>query len=173
MVRFLSPDVRIDLGGIGKGYGLEKIRQILKENRVASAFVSFGESSVLGHGRHPFGNYWEMSVENMFLTGKGLYTFHLKDSCISVSGNHPEYLKRKNKKGHIINPRTGELVTGNKAIAVKSVSAMEAEVVSTAIIAADKLAREDIIAKFAGCEIIEIIYHGENNTDIEINVLNK
>ena len=50
-VRFASPGVAIDLGGIGKGFALDRAGELLARYGVASALLSAGSSSILAVGR--------------------------------------------------------------------------------------------------------------------------
>ncbi|MFP4059337.1 MAG: FAD:protein FMN transferase [Bacteroidales bacterium] len=170
-IQFISHSLSLDFGGIGKGYALDCIKLVLAEQGIDSAFISFGESSVLGWGSHPHGDSWNMAVENIFVPGESVYIFHLTNSSVSVSGNHPKYLKRKGVEGHIYNPFTREVVKGNRLVAVQSHSASDAEVLSTALISANNLAIHNIIANFAGCYCVEIVF-GDDNRNVDITVLN-
>src|SRR5690625_7237094 len=57
-VRFNSPDTRIDLGGFGKGYALEKIKEYLEAVSLPSDFVRYVGCSVLAIGESPAGHGW-------------------------------------------------------------------------------------------------------------------
>ena len=65
-VFFFSESLHVDLGGIGKGYALTRIRELLEKNGVEKALVNFGNSSVLAVGSHPLGDYWPVGVDNPF-----------------------------------------------------------------------------------------------------------
>ena len=57
-VRLLSADARIDLGGFAKGFALERVCGVLREQGVESAVVNFGNSSIAALGHHPYGEWW-------------------------------------------------------------------------------------------------------------------
>ena len=65
-VRFTSPSVKINLGGIGKGYALDKVRKLLSDFGFTSAFISFGESSVSCIGKHPHGDFWPLGIQDYY-----------------------------------------------------------------------------------------------------------
>jgi thiamine biosynthesis lipoprotein len=54
-VRTVSPEVTLDLGGFAKGYALDGIGRKLAAAGVRSAFLNFGDSSMLAVGTHPYG----------------------------------------------------------------------------------------------------------------------
>lgn len=139
-----SGEIVLDLGGIGKGYALEKIRTILKEGEISSALVNAGNSSILGVGAHPLGSEWQVSPAH------GGEAFRLRDSALSVSGRCPA------GRAHIVNPRNGKLVSESHDIAVTGRSALICEVLSTALYAAPAEERKQIINNFEGYNFKEI-----------------
>ena len=58
-VRFDRPGVELDLGGIGKGYAVDRVVELLRRRGVASALVNLGGSSVYGLGAPPGGDAWD------------------------------------------------------------------------------------------------------------------
>ena len=138
--------VTLDFGGIAKGYVLVLLRDRLAAAGIGSALVNFGNSAFLGMGTHPFGDCWKISLPNPY-SGAQVAEFNLKDRALSVSGNTPGYT------GHIIDPRTGRANVERKLVAVVGPDPLEAEVLSTAMMLADKGQRLRLQRAFPGCEI--------------------
>jgi len=132
-VRFTEEKISLDLGGYGKGYAIERIREIMLRAGVSQALVNFGNSSILAVGSHPHGKYWGVGVENPFLTEQQLKIHELYNQSISTSANTPKHT------GHIINPRLGKYTTERKLVSVVSTDAVEAEALSTALMVADEV----------------------------------
>ncbi len=153
-IRFLSPYVSIDLGGYGKGYALQKVVMILKESGIDNAYISFGESSVTCLGRHPYGDYWPVGIQDFYNKEKSIATFKVVDGSVSTSGNL--------QNNHIVNPVTGEPVTKKMSVSVKSASPVVAEVLSTAFMVATDKQINRILNSFPGEEVIRIEY--DNNS---------
>lgn len=151
-IRFANELVKIDLGGFGKGYALKMVLDILKENLIRNAFISFGGSSVSGVGQHPYGEYWPAGIQNVFHPSDSLYQFKLKDCSLSTSG----WSEKQNY--YILNPVTSDLVQAHKTISVVSESPILSEVLSTALYIADAQQRDFILENFPGCSIVEIRY---------------
>ena len=128
-IRFLSSEVKLDFGAIGKGIALKKVMQLLNETGIRDAFLSFGESSIAGMGKHPAGNEW------LVATAPGAKKTALNNECLSVSGLHQ---KNECTQAHIFNPHKNELLTNNALCVVKSVCPVKAEVLSTAALLADE-----------------------------------
>ncbi len=162
-VRLATPQVKINLGGYGKGYALQKNLEILKKSGIKTALMSFGESSVTCLGKHPHGEYWPVGIQDFYQKKKSLTTFEVVDGSVSTSGN----LQNEN---HIINPVNGNPITEKMSISVKSDSAVIAEVLSTALMVARDDQIEMILKSFPKEEVIRVEY---NNNKTHICKLNK
>jgi FAD:protein FMN transferase len=148
--------LEFDFGAIGKGYALESFKKILTENQIESAFISFGESSIMGVGHHPSGDCWKVAIEDPYHFGGPLYTFNIRGHSLSTSGNS---IKNKEiQHHHIINPINNEYLTDLRTVSIQSSSAIEAEVLSTALFIADNENREKILSSFSVTDAIEINY---------------
>ena len=145
-IAYEEEGVTLDFGGIAKGYVLALLRERLTAAGVASAFVNFGNSAILGLGTHPYGDCWMVSLPNPW-SGAQVAEFRLRDRALSVSGNMPGYT------GHIIDPRTGRANVERKMVAVTGPDPLEAEVLSTAGMLADPGQLLRLRRNFPDCEI--------------------
>jgi len=169
-VRFLNPTLSIDLGGIGKGYAMEKIKDYCKANSITNALISFGNSSITTLGKHPHGDFWPIGIQHAFSNGSPIYTLKLNDGSMSTSGNTSNNRIKFGNTGHIINPHTGEFQNDLKTITVISDSSIDAEVLSTSLFIAGDLDRAEIISIFCPLEAIAISYNQINESKI-INLI--
>ncbi|MBM4169952.1 MAG: FAD:protein FMN transferase [Ignavibacteria bacterium] len=132
-VKLENDVIRIDLGGIGKGYALEKVRLLLSDVGIRNAFVSFGESSVLTVGRHPNGDCWKVGLRDHRAPESSLQMFRMTDASLSTSSN---VLVSENgdpkEHRHVIDPRTGFPILEPRMVGVVSDSPLQAEALSTA-----------------------------------------
>ena len=140
-VFFLSESLQVDLGGYGKGYALSKIEILLKENDVDNALVNFGNSSILAVGRHPFGEYWPVGLDNPY-TKEHLDDIKLCNQSLSISGNMPSHLR------HIVDPKTGLFIEGKKMVSVVAKDPIVAEVLTTVFMIVEEEAISDIASYF-------------------------
>lgn len=161
-VRFSNPILSIDLGGIGKGYALERIKQYCTANRITNALISFGESSITTLGTHPHGDYWPIGIQNAYSSGSPIHTFRLNNNSLSTSGNTPNNRIKFGNNGHILNPLTGEFQTESKTVSVVTNSPLDAEVLSTSLFIATDNDKAEIISRFNPMDSIGISYNQMN-----------
>lgn len=140
-LRFSNSDVAIDLGGMGKGMALKKAADIIDQQLVPNAFVSFGESSILTRGHHPHGSYWPFALDKSFANEK---EWQLNNSSISVSCAATRPLG----KVHILDPLTYKAANHKKTVLVQVTNPIDAEILSTALVAAPNSAHESILSNF-------------------------
>jgi len=119
-VYFAKQGLRLDLSGFVKGYALDKIKEILQNHLIDNALVNIGNSSVLALGNHPNGEGWKVTAT---ATGK---EYLLKNEFLTTSGNDTPGRK------HIIDPRTGKYIEGQRTVSVLTASGAEGEALATA-----------------------------------------
>ncbi len=164
-VYFKTDTLKIDSGGFGKGYGLDCVKKILDAWKIDSAFISFGESSILAYGNHPFGKAWQAGIQNIFEQSDSLFAFDLYNGALSVSGINPQNIK-KYGGGHIVDPHTGVAVDAFRQTAVAGSSGLIAEVVSTALLCAPDDIRLPIMEQFPDYRAIVVDYDQSNKPSI-------
>lgn len=99
--------MKIDLGGIAKGYTSSKVMDIFKKNGVSSAVISLGGNVQTLHAK-PDGSAWRVAVENPADTGSYLGVLSIKDKAVITSGGYERYFEQDGKTyHHIIDPSTG------------------------------------------------------------------
>lgn len=122
-------DIQLDLGGIGKGYALDKTLEILSDWDIDNALIHGGTSSALAVGvppDSPAGNKgWSVGIGGTWECAQSLKEFFLKDRALSGSGTEV-------KGNHIIDPKTGRPAKGHLAAWVSHPSAAVSDALSTA-----------------------------------------
>ncbi len=127
--------VRIDLGGLGKGFAIDEITQFFKDQEIACAFLDAGGSTLFALGSMPgeTDGGWPASLGRHGMIA-------LEDGALSASGFEV-------KGQHVMDPRTGQpVVTDRQRAWVLAGSAAIADALSTAAL----IMTEDEIADF--CE---------------------
>jgi thiamine biosynthesis lipoprotein len=162
-LRFAAEGMVLDLGGFGKGFALEGLAQHFRGQGVARAFFSFGESSVTVIGSHPHGPAWPVGIANMFHPEIVVHTFDLRDASLSTSGTAPfNETGGPQNFGHVINPRDGRPIEGYRTMSVAAPSAIDAEVLSTALLVTPETERVEILSGYPGASAIEVVYEPHN-----------
>jgi thiamine biosynthesis lipoprotein len=126
--------VQLDLGGIGKGYALDKILEILSDWDIDNALIHGGTSSALAVGipaDSPAGDKgWPVGIGGTWECAQSPKEFFLKNRALSGSGTEV-------KGKHIIDPRTRGPAKGHLAAWVSHPSAAVSDALSTAFMVMD------------------------------------
>lgn len=118
-IRFDRAGVELDLGGIAKGYAVDKAVEVLKQHGVHRALVSACGSTIYGLGAPPGEDGWEVKLRDPVSSQKTAMTVRLKDRALSVSGSYEKFFDLGGKRySHIFDPRTGWPVQGVLSVAV-------------------------------------------------------
>ncbi|HEY6452424.1 MAG TPA: FAD:protein FMN transferase [Steroidobacteraceae bacterium] len=105
-VRFSQPGVRIDLGGIAKGYSVDRGIEILRARGFTHALVNAGgDSRVIGDR---FGKPWIIGIRHPDHADQIITRIPLTDAAFSTSGDYERYFDENGVRyHHIIDPHTG------------------------------------------------------------------
>jgi len=156
VVEFKIPGMKIDLGGIAKGYAVDCAVKKLKEHQIKSCLINAGgQIYCLGD---KFGRPWNVAVRAP--RNKGFWDYlKLKDKAVATSGDYEQYFMNKGKRyAHIFNPKTG--YPSNSAIVSVTVIApdgLTADALTTSIfiLGKDKGSKLAKRSKDVNVEIIE------------------
>lgn len=117
----LKENMRLDLGGFGKGYALDSVSEMLTEWDIENALVHGGSSSALAMGTQ---HGWPITISDPRDFKNVVVKLTLKDRALSGSG------LRKGK--HILHPKLGKPVTGKLAAWASTPDAATSDALSTA-----------------------------------------
>ena len=106
-ISFGREGMKIDLGGIAKGYTSSRIMDIYKENNISSGLVNLG-GNVQALGTKPDGSKWRVAVQSPDDTEDYLGILSVEDKAVITSGGYERYFEQDGKTyHHIIDPKTG------------------------------------------------------------------
>lgn len=118
-VSFDRPGVELDLGGIAKGYAVDRAIAVLKQRRIKNALVSAGGSTIYGLGAPPHQTAWEVKLQDPVAPERTAMTVQLNNQALSVSGSYEKFFEVGGRRySHIMDPRTGRPVEGVLSVAV-------------------------------------------------------
>ncbi|HEV8145696.1 MAG TPA: FAD:protein FMN transferase [Bryobacteraceae bacterium] len=127
-VRFAREGVEIDPGGIGKGYAVDKMIEVLKADGITSAMVSAGGSSIYGLGTPPDERGWHTVIRDPKDANKTAAEVWLKDESLSTSGNYEKFFFAEGRMwSHIMDPRTGYPAEGVVAVSILAPRTIDSE----------------------------------------------
>lgn len=147
----LAQNMALDLGGIGKGFALDRMVALLKERRVGRALLNFGHSSQWAVGRPPDAPGWRLLVRLPDGTITGIAT--LRDQALSVSGSLGQSVALGDRRyGHVIDPRTGQPIQRDLLACVVAPSAAQAEALSKALLILGESEGTALLERLSGVE---------------------
>ncbi|OWK36227.1 Thiamin biosynthesis lipoprotein ApbE [Fimbriiglobus ruber] len=135
-IKFRKHGLEINLGGIGKGYALDRAGERLREKwGITSALLQGGGSSVLAIGAPPTNpRGWAVAVRHPWDDTRTLGTVWLKDQGFGTSAATFQFFEYNGRKlGHLLDPRTGWPADGTAGASVVAPTAAAADALSTAL----------------------------------------
>jgi thiamine biosynthesis lipoprotein len=133
-VQFDRPGVRIDLGGIAKGYAVDQCYEQLVAAGTGSLMVNLGGNIRCGGLAAP-GRPWRVAVRDPFQKDHTLGTIALGDGwALATSGHYEQFVMiRGERYAHIMDPVGGRPVKGMAGVTILAPTAMEADALSTSL----------------------------------------
>ncbi len=128
-VWFDRPGVELDPGGIGKGYAVDKMVEVLRQNGVRIALVAGSGSSIYGLGAPPDeAKGWRIDIRDPHNPKKTSAEVFLKDTSMSTSGSYEKFFRAEGKTyAHIMDPRTGYPAQGSASVSVIAPRTIDSE----------------------------------------------
>jgi thiamine biosynthesis lipoprotein len=168
-VRLNSPDqtihfdgegVELDLGGIAKGYAVDRAVAILKQHGILRALLSAGGSTIYGLGAPPDRAAWEVQLQDPHDARKIALTVRLKDRALSVSGSAEKFFELNGKRySHIMNPRTARPVMNVLSVAVLAPSGTMGDALDNAFYVQGVRQTKSALPRYANTEAIFFLPH--------------
>ena len=133
-IAFKKPGMSIDLGGIAKGYAIDRAIGVLRGGGVASALVNAG-GDLYALGLKPDGTPWRVGVRHPRRPEELIATLEVHDIAIMTSGDYEHYfLKDGRRYSHIVDPRTGFTARGTAGVTLSAPIATWADALATGVL---------------------------------------
>jgi thiamine biosynthesis lipoprotein len=143
----------VDLGGIGKGYALDRARDVLRAHGVTSAWIDIG-GEVATLGGAPEGGPWRVGIRHPRRRGEILGVVEIDEGSVSTSGDEVQYVEEGGRRfGHVVDPTTGAPAEGLASATVIGRSAATTDALSTAAVVLGPERAPAILAR-AGVESV-------------------
>jgi thiamine biosynthesis lipoprotein len=128
-VWFDRAGVEMDPGGIGKGYAVDRMVDVLRQNGFTTALVAGSDSSIYGMGAPPSdARGWPVKIRDPRDPQRTAAEAFLKDMSMSTSGSYEKFFRAEGKTyAHIMDPRTGYPAQGSASVSVISPRTIDSE----------------------------------------------
>jgi len=147
-VYFLEEDIKIDLGGIAKGYAVDKAKDILLADGIKDVLINIG-GNIFAVGSPPGRDSWRIGIRDPKNKDNIIDRIELKDQAVATSGNYE-------RPSHIIDPANGASVTSGGSVTIVAGSAEKADILSTAVFVKGPEGINAILRAFKDVKIIEL-----------------
>jgi thiamine biosynthesis lipoprotein len=130
----LGLEQRVGLGGVAKGYIVDKAAKVLRDAGLA-AFLLRAGGDLYGAGRKPDGQPWVAGIQDPRGQPNDYFaTLELTDRAFSTAGDYARaYVHQGKRYHHIIDPRTGYPATRCRSVTVWAKTALLADVVDDSV----------------------------------------
>jgi thiamine biosynthesis lipoprotein len=154
-IRFLRKGVRIDLGGIAKGYAVDRSIDHLRKLGIEHAMVNAGgDTRLLGDRR---GKPWVVGIRDPRNEGRVVTRLPLEDEAISTSGDYERYFEEDGVRyHHILVPGTGQSARGVRSATVIGDDATLTDALSTTVFVLGVEPGMRLIARLPGVEAVVV-----------------
>ena len=152
-VRLARPGMAIDLGGIAKGWAVDRAVSALRSRGIARALVNLG-GNIYALGAPPDEpRGWPVGLRDPRFPDSLSDVVHLRDRAVASSGGYEKFVTLGGRRyGHILDPRRGRPVEGVLGTTVIAPDATTADALSTALFVLGPEAGARLAASCQGVE---------------------
>lgn len=133
VVRFHDPDVALDLGGIAKGFGVDRAVAALRDWGMLHALVNVG-GDLYALGDSPEGDPWRVGIRSLEDAHQLAGTFEVSNQAVATSGDYQQYFEYGGRRyHHLIDPGTAApRVSAVHSVTIVADSCLHADAAATA-----------------------------------------
>ncbi len=123
--------MKIDLGGIAKGYAIDRGVQVLREQGIQNFLINAG-GDIYVSGKKSANSPWNIGIKHPRKADALLAKFELNNFAVATSGDYERYAEINGKRyHHILNPKTGYPAGLCRSVSLLAATAEEADVLAT------------------------------------------
>ena len=157
-----DPDMKLDVGALGKGYATEKAAELLTERGVDSYVLNFG-GNIRAIGEKTSGDGWITGITNPDKSSEESFVckVNIKDTSLVTSGNYERYYTVDGVKyHHIIDPKTNMPANYFPSVSIFCKDSSLADALSTALFCMTYEEGSELIRSIGGVDVIWVNYDG-------------
>ena len=146
-----APYLQVDLGGIAKGYAVDRAIAVLKQHGVTTAAVNAGGDMYL-LGQRPERS-WRIGIQHPRNKEKVLETVQLRDQAVVTSGDYERFFEQDGLRyHHIFDPQTGFPASGCQSVTIITDSVALGDALATAVFVLGPKAGLALLAEYPQAE---------------------
>ena len=151
-IELLKEGMEINLGGIGKGYAIDRAVETLRAFGIRRAMISCG-STIYALGSPPGEKGWRVDLQHPRREEGRIGAVSLRDQALSTSGDYEKYFIFEGRRfSHLIDPRTGYPAEGIAGASIIAPTAVAADALSTAAFILGEKQGRSFLRRFPGVE---------------------
>lgn len=154
-IRYAKEGMESTLGGIAKGYIVDKVIDFIKSNGIENALVNAG-GDIATLGSKPGGEKWVINLENPDNPQEKIASFETSGEAVATSGNYYRYFDPDREVHHIIDPRTGYSANQCISATIIAENATIADILATSIFVLGPVEGMELVEKLDGVEALII-----------------
>jgi len=156
--RFRKSGVSLDLGGIAKGYALDRAEMAAREAGAEAGIIDLG-GNIVSFGEKAAG---QIAIQHPLIPDEILGSILLRDRAVATSGGYEKYVTIAGRRyGHILDPRTGHPTRDVESVTVVAESGMTADALSTACFVLGPAACLELISRQDGAACVVAWIQGD------------
>jgi thiamine biosynthesis lipoprotein len=156
--------MRLEPGGLRDGWVVAKVIELMRSRRLVNYYINFRGALYYGSGVGPGGEPWRVTVRDQNSRPVGQVELDAQSLSISYS-LVPRPDGRPGRKGHIIDPRNGLLVSEQRSVVALANSPLDAEILSTALVVLGKRGRA-AVGRFEGAGVL--LFQGPKGAPVQL-----
>lgn len=159
VVLFHEEDMGIDLGGIGKGYGVDRAVAVLRDWGIQNGLVNLG-GDLYALGVSEDGDPWKVGVRSPDDPEGLVATLQMSDRGVATSGDYHQFFEHQGRRyHHLLDPGTGEpSLVRLRSVTVAAETCMAADAGATAAFVASPAGASGAIHKMdPGAEVVHTV----------------
>jgi FAD:protein FMN transferase len=147
VVLYHDPAIALDLGGIAKGFGVDRAVAALREWGVTDALVNVG-GDLYAMGHSATDEPWEVGVRDPDDPNRLAERFRISDRAVATSGDYQQYFEHGGRRyHHLLDPRTGApRSTPARTLTIAADLCVTADAAGTALFGQDRHSAQRLLA---------------------------
>ncbi|RZN37637.1 MAG: FAD:protein FMN transferase, partial [Methanosarcinales archaeon] len=150
-IYFSHQSMGVTLGGVAKGYAVDRAIEVLREHNIHHAIVNAG-GDIRTIGFKTENDPWRVALQNPVDKTEYITIINLIDRSVATSGNYERYFSEEARASHIINPKTGYTADDLLSATIITENATDADALATAVFVLGEMGGMGLIESLCGVE---------------------